>query len=102
ATAATPAHTLSLHDALPICVLAQVLFVRPAHSTKGHASLLEVRFIRELGKDALGEIRLHVEKADIAIVEDDFQGVVGQRLDVRRSEEHTSEVQSRENLVCRL
>jgi hypothetical protein len=35
--------------------------------------LLAVRVIRELGKDAPGLIRLHVEKADIAIVEDDFK-----------------------------
>src|SRR5690606_6894488 len=33
---------------------------------------------------------------------DDFEGIAAHLLLQRRSEEHTSELQSRENLVCRL
>src|SRR5436309_15961200 len=59
-TATTEIYTLSLHDALPICVL-------PNFSTSPSASPIPAR------------------GAYFA-----------------RSEEHTSELQSRENLVCRL
>src|SRR5690606_42045758 len=68
-TATTEIYTLSLHDALPICLTAR------SNSTVGTPSRLafcestaSFRFVRE----------------------------------TLRSEEHTSELQSRENLVCRL
>src|SRR5690606_40379707 len=38
------------------------------------------------------DVEVHAERVD----------VVGDRADLVRSEEHTSELQSRENLVCRL
>src|SRR2546430_10060751 len=63
-TATTEIYTLSLHDALPICVAAaQQLFVASAPAAAG-ATLA--------GRGAV------------------------------RSEEHTSELQSQSNLVCRL
>src|SRR5438270_9782391 len=69
-TATTELYTLSLHDALPICLL---------------------------GGD-LGFVGEVLEAAPAA------RGVVGaRRVDARRrSEEHTSELQSQSNLVCRL
>src|SRR5207237_9804598 len=75
--------TLSLHDALPIC-----LCQRQA----------------ELGGDSGGESR-------VGVAGDEFDGAVlgrhrefSSRLagDLVRSEEHTSELQSHLNLVCRL
>src|SRR5207302_10361799 len=75
--ASTPIYTLSLHDALPIFPVEvlrgeKVIEVRPHGVNKG----------------------LIVEKARAALPEG--------ALLVARSEEHTSELQSRENLVCRL
>src|SRR2546430_13564785 len=65
-TATTEIYTLSLHDALPICV--------------------------GLGRaDALPRHRVGVERGD-----------TNTRYSTLRSEEHTSELQSQSNLVCRL
>src|SRR5436309_3786401 len=61
-TATTEIYTLSLHDALPICL------------PRGKVRLV---------------CRRHPHRP-------------GRRLGQQRSEEHTSELQSRENLVCRL
>src|SRR5207302_2459939 len=91
----TPASTLSLHDALPI---------------SGHHD-------DALGAESLG--RDDGALADSAVADDDDVGSFGyassdsrvvtgchyvrHREQARdRSEEHTSELQSRENLVCRL
>src|SRR5207302_8814586 len=86
ATATTNIYTLSLHDALPIC---------PAEA----ADLLRLGL-----RDGAGDVLVEVEVRRVA------NGQEGGRLDAvlrvpqahRRSEEHTSELQSRENLVCRL
>src|SRR2546430_6586388 len=76
-TATTEIYTLSLHDALPICLPAKRLF----HRSRRQRS-------RDLLRDAAGA------------------GAVSQRhlvIDLEtRSEEHTSELQSQSNLVCRL
>src|SRR5690606_40120680 len=85
ATPTPPSYTLSLHDALPICEPMKVrglgAVFHPAFASGG-----DFRDYREfLGADASRRQRfntlLHEEG---------------------RSEEHTSELQSRENLVCRL
>src|SRR5205809_3979323 len=67
--APTKIYTLSLHDALPICI---PLVHQPVQHLEQQAHVLEVQ--------------------------------AGGRLvqDVERSEEHTSELQSRLHLVCRL
>src|SRR2546421_10035718 len=74
-TATTEIYTLSLHDALPIC----------------HLHLAEPR---ELVDDA---DRVRVQRR---VLEHLGVEAVGRALD--RSEEHTSELQSRSDLVCRL
>src|SRR3712207_8940959 len=78
-TATTEIYTLSLHDALPICL-------------DGGG-----RDTQELGR------AVHRQAAAI---KQHGGGLHGQRLAaggrVRRSEEHTSELQSRQYLVCRL
>src|SRR2546430_9742508 len=74
-TATTEIYTLSLHDALPISF----------HHEGGDAKVvLEPGGIRErVAKTARAPINAH-------------------RQDDKRSEEHTSELQSQSNLVCRL
>src|SRR3712207_6893318 len=73
-TATTEIYTLSLHDALPICLLLQ-LFLLAKHRP----------FLRKL--DVVDRyVDLRDPQAD----------------QVLRSEEHTSELQSRQYLVCRL
>src|SRR5690606_41518267 len=77
--ATTAIYSLSLHDALPICQLVLVDHVAG---------------LARIGDDA-----------EPALAGAAFLGinVVLQVVDVAsRSEEHTSELQSRENLVCRL
>src|SRR5690606_41427046 len=79
----TPIYPLSLHDALPI--LAQV----------------EVRRADVLREVLAGVAELQGE-AD-HVLQDLPEGAARhERLVDGRSEEHTSELQSRENLVCRL
>src|SRR3712207_8900702 len=77
-TATTEIYTLSLHDALPICVALLV-----------HADLLE---------------HLPHDQLDVLVVDVDALGLVDllHLAHEVRSEEHTSELQSRQYLVCRL
>src|SRR3712207_8114923 len=86
-TATTEIYTLSLHDALPICVA-------------GLGEDLHQRLAVELvhGGD-------HGEPADELRDQPELHQVLGHHLGedrVERSEEHTSELQSRQYLVCRL
>src|SRR5690606_41873323 len=68
-TATTEIYTLSLHDALPICV--------------------DLKSVWDVVRASGGNSRA-------------FETVAPRILSGERSEEHTSELQSRENLVCRL
>src|SRR3712207_8562972 len=81
-TATTEIYTLSLHDALPICTDGTIII-------SNSQSKLEVLFAGKHAK--LGElIGIAAKKA------------VKKALFLQRSEEHTSELQSRQYLVCRL
>src|SRR3712207_9024317 len=90
-TATTEIYTLSLHDALPIW---------PAHL------VAEERQVRQRPHD--GAVRPHealLGLVGVALAVQDLPGGVDVGLAVvrvRRSEEHTSELQSRQYLVCRL
>src|SRR5690606_41901957 len=79
-TAPTAIYTLSLHDALPIFLLQSIL----------------LRGLRR--PRALACLR-HAQRPGEKILEASDDGFAILEL---RSEEHTSELQSRENLVCRL
>src|SRR3712207_9545637 len=84
-TATTEIYTLSLHDALPI------LLQQPRVGSQDR-----------VGADPPGLVEL-----DRAVGEDQEDGGAGQLgvgevPVVERSEEHTSELQSRQYLVCRL
>src|SRR5690625_6357624 len=76
---------LSLHDALPISSLKgndqiDMLYVHPSAAGQGVGATL---------CDALEKLA-------------GARGTTGLRVDASRSEEHTSELQSRGHLVCRL
>src|SRR5690606_40605816 len=87
-------YTLSLHDALPICV-----------STTGASASDSVAVMCGLGSPSGS--RSHAARAAVTAMR--RRGFryrsrmsFGSSLESRRSEEHTSELQSREKLVCRL
>src|SRR3712207_8334616 len=83
-TATTEIYTLSLHDALPICgVLGLAGAV--AHHAAVAAAVGQVHRVQGLGQGA-DLVDLHQQRIRRA----------------PRSEEHTSELQSRQYLVCRL
>src|SRR3712207_9550128 len=77
-TATTEIYTLSLHDALPICILE----ARVAALEEGEAAVA-----MSSGMGAISSTLWTVLKAGDHVI---------------RSEEHTSELQSRQYLVCRL
>src|SRR5690606_39859431 len=86
-TAPTYVYTLSLHDALPIYA---VIFSYLQNLKKG------IDYDRR--KDWYNQVKT-MEFTDIEKV---HQTELANRPYTYRSEEHTSELQSRENLVCRL
>src|SRR2546427_3726192 len=81
-TATTEIYTLSLHDALPIS----------AYLSYDDRNV----YVAFICHDEPGQVRAHLARRE-ALDQDDGVGVL---LD--RSEEHTSELQSQSNLVCRL
>src|SRR5258707_13822671 len=85
-TATTEIYTLSLHDALPICALPLGL-ERREHERRGHQRPVDARRLRM------------VRRTPHAVVDANRRRDVTTR---QRSEEHTSELQSRQYLVCRL
>src|SRR2546422_8358505 len=84
-TATTEIYTLSLHDALPISV-AKELYLSPATVATHVSHVLE-----KLGFSSRVEIAAWIVERRLR-----------QEADGPRSEEHTSELQSRLHLVCRL
>src|SRR3712207_7495888 len=86
-TATTEIYTLSLHDALPICIPVAVdVDFHDFHALP----LVDFDFNLERG-GGVPALVTHLE----------FLGLL-LRVLVGRSEEHTSELQSRQYLVCRL
>src|SRR5690606_41532448 len=83
----TDSYALYLHDALPICIV--------AGEQAGRALRLDDDDARARVAEGVGQVTGHRggEPADAGLHE---------RVSGRRSEEHTSELQSREKLVCRL
>src|SRR3712207_7773869 len=81
-TPTTEIVTLPLHGALPICVVVE----RRERGRRG------------VGRRLLGRARAGDDRRDGVVHEDTAQ----RQLRERRSEEHTSELQSRQYLVCRL
>src|SRR3712207_7117550 len=84
-TATTEIYTLSLHDALPICHELQVRQPPARRLDRAHVRLHDRRAVRR-----------RVERAAHVLADALAHDGYG------RSEEHTSELQSRQYLVCRL
>src|SRR5690606_41280884 len=93
---ATAIYPLSLHDALPISGLGLAFAtLRAAGAAADRGEALAQR--NEHMRAVLGFLRARIASArPVAFDIDADSGLA------RRSEEHTSELQSRENLVCRL
>src|SRR5207302_9307715 len=102
ASASTGLSTLSLHDALPICPcgLAGLRTLPPRENggnfdvkqlTKGAKLYLPV--FKEGGLFSTGDGHFAQGDGEVCVTAVEMGA---------RSEEHTSELQSRENLVCRL
>src|SRR5437870_11352798 len=93
-TATPKIYTLSLHDALPICLV--ILYV------KDGVQLGDLQQVVNL----LGELEEFELAALVADGGERADQLTDTRavdiVDVARSEEHTSELQSRGHLVCRL
>src|SRR3712207_6889874 len=89
-TATTEIYTLSLHDALPIWPgRGAALRRRPATQVRGPQ--------RQPAAGRHTRVRRRGVERDLRP-----GGLDGSRSPARRSEEHTSELQSRQYLVCRL
>src|SRR5690606_42061268 len=96
ASAALYIYTLSLHDALPISpgwrhYGSARRIARTRHSSAHHRSEPHLRRVRGAARGRRGARTGAHQPPPLAL-----------HGDVLRSEEHTSELQSRENLVCRL
>src|SRR5690606_39529470 len=91
-TSSTQIYTLSLHDALPIFILPETSII--SHLATGTSGL---------SNSVSSSSVLHaVNKLTVSIKNNNFFILIYFKIIQRRSEEHTSELQSRENLVCRL
>src|SRR5690606_42060136 len=88
-TATCHTNTLSLHDALPIFDGAL-----PLRCAEVAAEVLGCHDVGGQGAPGLRELEVLLLEHDLAVLVRDGG--------FPRSEEHTSELQSRENLVCRL
>src|SRR2546425_13154601 len=88
-TATTEIYTLSLHDALPILARRAAYACDVTYCTNKEVVFDYLKDRILLGRQP-GRIQLQLER------------LCGERARVRRSEEHTSELQSLAYLVCRL
>src|SRR3712207_8223468 len=88
-TATTEIYTLSLHDALPILVLGAV-------DQLDDAVVAQLQALGQLADRRPLPVRETLEREQQLVL------LRGQPVAAHRSEEHTSELQSRQYLVCRL
>src|SRR5690606_41456772 len=91
-TATTEIYTLSLHDALPIYALKT-----PVHQDTNTSSLRS-----DVCPEPENSAPATQSPSVIDLPATQGQSVSITEAHIARSEEHTSELQSRENLVCRL
>ena len=92
ATATTGIYTLSLHDALPICTLPHSI----GQLTSLHYLGLGDNHLSGQIPESLCNLTALTE---LGLSDNQLSGAIPESL---RSEEHTSELQSRLHLVCRL
>src|SRR5207249_10309520 len=96
-TAPTHPYTLSLHDALPISHLDPILRFDPT----GQGDKIEQFVDKAARREPLSANEIEVLRA-VATRWSEPWTREGKIVLARRSEEHTSELQSRFDLVCRL
>src|SRR5439155_23010580 len=89
-------YTLSLHDALPISALAVPAFQRFKRRA-AHLRVIDGAAIICHGASPVKAI-----KNAVRVARDWAKAGVNEHIKAARSEEHTSELQSRGHLVCRL
>src|SRR5262249_61614048 len=92
--ATTDIYTLSLHDALPICLTV-------ARDAREDDPRVHLPHLLEPEVPALERARPEVLGDDVRVPHELEQQLLA-ALGAQRSEEHTSELQSLTNLVCRL
>src|SRR5690606_41550631 len=92
--ATTQCCTLSLHDALPI-------YFADEDTLEARLAAIERENMKTYGYGAKG-FTLSMLQTALEVSEGNVSTKVLSELLEARSEEHTSELQSRENLVCRL
>src|SRR5204862_6652801 len=97
-----PPYTLSLHDALPILPRVD-LQLDVLIGLRGRQRLLDaVVVVVETFADLIGNFLGGAHRAQVAAdIEPEKPVLSGQPPQKIRSEEHTSELQSRRDLVCR-
>src|SRR5690606_41348750 len=97
---ATVPYPLSLHGALPISDPHRPVAACPAATLTGPQHRRHVTCASQ--RSRIHSDRMTYGQAEGLLVRDGRQSVVRARTAHVRSEEHTSELQSREKLVCRL
>src|SRR5690606_42007867 len=90
----TEIYTLSLHDALPICI-----FLIASNLRNNEIFIPDVEKLLGFFSDTSF---ISLKKIPVSVPGDYDVRDSAEGLESIRSEEHTSELQSRENLVCRL
>src|SRR5207302_3008202 len=96
--ATTVIYTLSLHDALPICLRQRTIYLLTLLSPMSMPSLSSSPWMRGAPQPGFSRHILRIRSRTSL----EMTGRPGFPQRTFRSEEHTSELQSRENLVCRL
>src|SRR5207253_7077475 len=86
---------LSLHDALPICGLCRILIMRGINPTTEEP-------LEEVAEHSSEQVAEALKSASAAFASWRETPMSERARLMRRSEEHTSELQSRGHLVCRL
>src|SRR5205823_14453014 len=94
--------TLSLHDALPIWSASRLLLAAGVAADLVHLALDAVERLVDAAEVGALVAQVGLDGAQAALVLADARGgPAGERQGARRSEEHTSELQSLAYLVCR-
>src|SRR5690606_41368656 len=91
-------YTLALHDALPILSLGGIVTSRSVRIAGDSMDEAIIQYIKKAYNLLIGERTAEQLKMEIGSALPIKEPL---KMDIR-SEEHTSELQSRENLVCRL
>src|SRR3989475_7625250 len=104
-TATTEIYTLSLHDALPICYGSGMTCwrrLRDWNAAGVWEQLHQAMLTRLREHDQIDWSRASIDGSSVPSPRGARKRAQTPRTEASRSEEHTSELQSQSNLVCRL